>query len=80
MTIHRYYPGYQEAQMKVRKQTLDEDLDTIDSLFGRENLEYGDSPETVKAEALRQLEIEFRSEVNEEATFWVEVAKAQKSY
>lgn len=41
-------------------QSLEDDLELIDTLFGRDNLRYGDSPEAVKREALRQLEREWR--------------------
>lgn len=55
-----YYPGYVAARAAVEAQGVDEDLRLIDNLFGRDRLRYGDGPEAVKAEALRQLEIEWR--------------------
>lgn len=76
--IWKHHPGYAEAMERVRGQTLDEDLRLIDALFGRDGLRYGDGPEAVKAECLRQLEIDFRSERNEMAEFWVSVAEADK--
>ena len=51
------YPTYAEARAKVECQTIEEDLDTIDTLFGRSNLCYGATHEDVKAEALRQVKI-----------------------
>ena len=60
MQIHKHYQGYWEARKKIANQSLEEDLDLIDNLFGREMLHYGATPEQVKAEALRQLEIEWR--------------------
>lgn len=54
-----YYEGYSEARENVRKQSLQEDLRTLDSLYGRENLRYGATPEDVKEEAMRQLQKEF---------------------
>jgi hypothetical protein len=76
--IWKHHPGYAEARARVQAQTLDEDLRLIDALFGRDGLRYGDGPEAVKAEALRQLEIDFRSERNEDAEFWVNLAKADQ--
>ena len=60
MQIHKHYQGYWEARKRIANQTLEEDLDLIDNLFGRGTLCYGATPEQVKAEALRQLEIEWR--------------------
>jgi hypothetical protein len=76
--IWKHYPGYLEARSKVRAQSLEADLRLIDDLQGRANLRYGDNPEDVKAEALRQLEIDWRSERNEAAEFYVAVAEAQR--
>jgi hypothetical protein len=76
--IWTHYSGYMEACGKVRAQSLEDDLNTIDLLYGRERLGYGATPEEVKSEALRQLEIEYRSERNEAAEFFVEVAKAER--
>jgi len=73
--IWKHHPGYAEAREAVRKQSLEEDLALIDSLFGRDGLRYGDGPEEVKAEALRQVEREFRSERNEWAECLVEMHK-----
>lgn len=78
MPVYKYYSGYNEARRKVESQCMDDDLSLIDDLFGREKLNFGDGPDEVKAEALRQLEIEFRECVNEDATFWVEAAKAMR--
>lgn len=75
--IWKHLPGYSEARERVRGQSLDADLRLIDDLFGRINLRYGDTPDAVKAEALRQLEIEFRNERNEAAEFFVELHKSQ---
>ena len=55
----RYYPGYLEAREKVQKQSLADDLKLLDDLYSRNKLNYGDGPEAVKIEALRQLEIEW---------------------
>jgi hypothetical protein len=78
MAIWKHYDGYSEARERVQRQSLTQDLETIDSLYGRDQLKYGASPEDVKAEALRQLEIEWRSERNESAEFHVAVAKAMR--
>lgn len=79
MTVYKYYSGYSEARQKVENQSMDENLELIDALFGRDNLSFGDGEQEVKTEALRQLEIEFRECVNEDATFWINVAKAQRA-
>lgn len=63
--IWKHHPGYAEARAAVQAQSLEDDLALIDNLFGRDNLRYGDGPEEVKAEALRQVEREYRSERNE---------------
>lgn len=76
--IWNHLPGYSEAISKVRGQSLEDDLALIDDLFGRDNLHYGATPEKVKEEALRQLEIEWRSERNERAEFFVNMAAMMK--
>lgn len=76
--IWKHHPGYAEARERVQRQSLDEDLRLIDALFGRDGLRYGDDAEAVKAEALRQLEVDFRSERNEDAEFWVSLAQADQ--
>jgi hypothetical protein len=60
--IWEHYRGYAKARAKVQLQTLTQDLETIDTLYGRDALRYGATPEEVKAEALRQIEMDFRSE------------------
>jgi hypothetical protein len=54
-----YFSGYNDARTTVQNQSLEEDLKTIDTLYGRDNLRYGASPAEVKEEALRQLQREF---------------------
>ena len=76
--IWKHHPGYAEARERVRRQTLEEDLRLISALYGPDKLRYGATPEEVKSEALRQLEIDFRSERNEDAEFWVNLAKADQ--
>ena len=56
MTVYKYYEGYSDARKKVLHQDMQEDLSLIDSLLGRQNLSFGDGPNEVKEEALRQLE------------------------
>jgi hypothetical protein len=77
--IWKHWPEYPTARERVQAQSLEDDLKTIDGLFGRDNLEYGASPEDVKAEALRQLEIEFRSERNEAVEFHLLVAQSLRA-
>ena len=55
----RFFEGYSEARERVEHGDLACCLGVLDSLFGRENLEYGASLDDVRAEALRQLEREF---------------------
>jgi hypothetical protein len=74
----KHWPEYAEARAQVQTQTLEQDLATLDALFGRDNLRYGATPDEVKEEALRQTEIEFRSERNEAAEFHVAVAMAMR--
>jgi hypothetical protein len=78
MAIYKYYQGYNEAKYKVEAQSMEDDLQLIDALYGRDNLSFGDGPKEIKREALRQLEINWREEVNEDATFWVNVANARR--
>ncbi len=69
MEIWKHHSGYSEAREKVRRYTLEDDLELLDSLFGRRNLRCGATHEDVKEEALRQLEVEWRSERDESAEF-----------
>lgn len=73
--IWNHYSGYTEARFKVLDQSLEKDLELIDNLFGRDRLKYDDTPQDVKNEALRQLEIEWRSERNQRAEAAVMLAK-----
>ena len=60
--MERYFhEGYSTAIALVEAQGLDDDLSLIDNLFGRDALAYGATPADVKAEALRQLEREWRA-------------------
>lgn len=79
MAIFKYYDGYYEARQKVLTQPLEDDLKLIGALFGRGDLDSDATAEEVKREALRQLEIEFRDCVNEEATAWVEICRASST-
>ena len=76
--IYNHYRGYNDAIKKVQAQSYEEDLRTIDDLFGREHLKFGDGPEEVKAEALRQLEIEWRDGENEMATIAILAGMASR--
>ena len=55
----RYFPGMNEALEQVRRMDLAGLLRQIDSLYGRDNLKYGDGIEEVREEALRQTERDF---------------------
>jgi hypothetical protein len=78
--IWKHYDGYAAARAFVQAQTLEEDLATIDALYGRDALRYGATPEEVKEEALRQTEREWRSERNEVAELWVKIANADRAW
>jgi hypothetical protein len=72
MPVHDHWPEYTASRQRVLVQSH------ADDLFGRGELKYGDGPAEVKADALRQLEIEHRAGVNELATFWVDLHKVSK--
>jgi hypothetical protein len=76
--IWKHLPGYSDARDRVQAQTLEEDLRTLDDLFGRGNLRYGATPDDVKQEALKQIEEEFRDGRNENAEFFVMLAQSQR--
>lgn len=78
MTIYKHFAGYAQARQEVLAQSLAEDLQLIDGLYGRDNLRYGDDDRAVKAEALRQLEIAWRDGEDERATFWVSAFSTAK--
>jgi len=73
--IWKHFKGYYEARQKVLNQSLDENLQLIDDLFGRDNLKYSAMEKEVKDEALRQLEIEWRDKRDTRAEFYVQMAK-----
>lgn len=77
--IWKYHEGYTEAREAVKSQSCEENLKLIGDLFGFDRLKFGDGPEDVKQEALRQIEIEFRSERNEQAEFLVSLTHANSS-
>jgi hypothetical protein len=56
-----YHPGYGTAREKVLRMTLDQLLEYIDALWGRDNLRYGATEDEVRAEALSQCDREFRN-------------------
>lgn len=59
--VPEHYEGYYQARQGIlNEQDLDELLYQIDQLYGRDNLKYGDGIEQVRAEALRQVELEWR--------------------
>lgn len=76
--IWKHFPGYASAREDVRIQSTEADLELIDNLWGRGGLPNEASPAEIKREALRQMEIDWRSSEDETATFWVRVAKAMQ--
>lgn len=65
MEIWNHHKGYFDARETVMNQSLEEDLSLIDALYGRDTLPYGATPEQVKEETLRQVEIDWRCNRNE---------------
>jgi hypothetical protein len=55
----KYWPGLSEATAKVDSMTERELLDGLDTLFGRDNLKYGDTATELREELKRQLRKEF---------------------
>ena len=61
-----YYTGYSDAIQDVLEMSLEELLQLIDDLYGRDNLHYGDTVEQVREETLCQLKREFTDTNSEE--------------
>ena len=75
-----YHPGLSEAIGVLMTADLDRLLDQIDSLFGRDNLQYGATLEEVRAEAIRQTREEFTDRSSpeyEKREFYVNLFKLQ---
>jgi hypothetical protein len=66
--IWNHFPEYYAAHQRVLRQSLEADLKLLDDLYGRDRLCDPADAALVKGEALRQLEIEFRSSVHDVAT------------
>lgn len=73
--IWTYKDGYERARSCVEGQSITEDILLITSLFGYK-LPVCATAADVKVEALRQLEINYRSERNEDAEFHANLALA----
>ncbi len=54
-----FLEGYDKARQSAEVATLEELLATIDTLYGRGKLKYGDDIEAVRREALIQIKLEF---------------------
>jgi hypothetical protein len=52
-------PSLNEALARIDGQSLEDDLRTIDDLYGRDTLQYGATQEEVKEECKRQVEQDF---------------------
>ena len=74
--IWKHFPGYSDVRRKAQDQSYEDDLHTLDALFGRDNLKFGDGPKEVKAEVMRQVEIEWRDERDRQAEFHVKAIQA----
>lgn len=48
------FPGYNDARRKVANMNLEELLELIEALYGRDNLKYGATIEDVREEAYAQ--------------------------
>lgn len=77
MQVWNHFPGYHEARQRVLLQDTEADLRLLDDLFGRDALEGEGDAEAVKAEALRQLEIEWREGRNETAELFVALHRSR---
>lgn len=78
-----YYEGYREAADAANEMDLEGLLSVLDTLYGRDNLSYGDEIEEVRAEALRQIKKNFTDTSSSEYElfqFWTEVREAQQGY
>lgn len=60
--VHQHFPGYLEARQRMLDADLNELLETIDALYGRERIEDVTNVNEVRAEALRQVERDWRME------------------
>lgn len=77
-----YYSGYSEARQQIACMDLDELLAYLDTLYGRENLKYGDGVEAVRTEALEQCRREFTdtsSREYEQVQFYTKLNQAMKA-
>ena len=56
----QHHAGYAATTAAVRQQSWGDDLQVIDALFGRDSLPDDATDDQIKAECLRQLEIDWR--------------------
>jgi len=73
-----YYDGYYEAREYLLKADLEDLLNTIDGLYGRDNLRYGATVEDVRQEALKQLKEEFTDRNSESYNLQQNIKLLQK--
>ena len=74
-----YHEGMSEMLARVEMMTESECLQTLDSLFGRDNLKYGDDLEALRNETRRQIREEFKNTSDpawDQVNFWKSVHKA----
>jgi hypothetical protein len=78
-----YYPGYSEAKASVATMSLEQLLNLIDDLYGRDNLKFGDTVEDVRAEAYRQIEREFTDTSSKEykdRDYWRKIGESMRGH
>ena len=74
-----YFDGYSEARESVKSMDLTALLEQIDTLYGRNNLHYGDEIEDIRQEAFRQLKDEFTDRDSEAYIAAKEIERAFKA-
>lgn len=76
-----YYPGLTEAIEKARKMSEPDLLQTLDDLYGRDNLPENYTTEELLYEVVMQIKRDFTDTTSpeyEQVKFWTNVAKAGK--
>jgi len=75
-----YYEGHNKAQKNLLKMSINDLLEVIDGLYGRDNIEDEKDKKEVLAEAQRQVRKDFtniESSTYKSVSFWTSVISAQ---
>lgn len=59
---YRHFDGYQQVRQRILVAPLADLLETLDTLYGRDHLDDATNIDEVRAEALRQVERDWRRE------------------